>query len=59
MIHIEDYKLEPPEDIISCYCHICGRDILVGENYYFLDFDEMIICDDCIRECKREADEPV
>ncbi len=57
MIHVEDYNLEPPEDIISCYCYECGREILVGEDYYH--FEDNIICEDCISHFKRIADEPV
>lgn len=55
MIHVEDYKLEPPEDIVSCYCYECGREIFVGEDYYHFEYE--IICEDCINNFKRTADE--
>ena len=45
-----DYKLEPPEDIVSCYCDECGREILVGEDYYHFEYD--MICEDCIYSFK-------
>lgn len=51
-----DYKLEPPEDIVSCYCDECGREIFVGEDYYHFEYD--MICEDCIYSFKREANVP-
>lgn len=51
-----DYRLEPPEDIVSCYCSECGNEILVGEDYYHFEYE--IICEACIYDFKKTADYP-
>lgn len=34
-------------------CDWCGESIYVGDHYY--DIDDTIICEDCIKNCRRTA----
>lgn len=47
-------RLDPPEDKVAFYCHECGGEIYVSENYYELGGNNY--CEHCIRDAfKTEA----
>lgn len=46
MIHVPDYRLEPEEPKIFCYCSECEVPIYYGDTYYKFDYEN--ICPDCI-----------
>ena len=34
MSNFPEMSLEPPEDIIACFCHVCGGEIYEGCEYW-------------------------
>ena len=46
MYHVTDYKLEPSEDKIFCYCAHCGGEVYEGEGIY--NFDSDLIHEYCL-----------
>lgn len=52
----EDNYYNPPEDErhIIKRCIQCGEDIREGDYYY--DIDGEAWCEDCVKDCRREAE---
>jgi formylmethanofuran dehydrogenase subunit E len=50
-----DYRYERPLAKAVDTCNICGEDIYEGESYY--DIENIIICNSCIEEFKKVAQE--
>lgn len=48
MYHVLDYKLEPQEISIFCYCAHCGGEIYEREDIYDIDGD--LIHEYCLRD---------
>lgn len=50
-----DYSYESPEAKVFAECDLCGDPIYVGDGYY--RFEGMNICEDCMDECQKTAEE--
>jgi hypothetical protein len=45
-----------PDDPVACTCDWCGNEIYEG-NYYY-EFDSICVCEECMDDCKTEAELP-
>ena len=58
MVHLPDFKIDPPETEAKfvCLCAECKNDLLEGDSAYKIGCN--VYCEDCVEHVTLEQEEP-